>query len=198
MAAAAPDARREKIVEHLFRALTDINAEGNAVRRPQTLAELVAVTGSDEPTLREIIDRFRADGVSFLRPYGDEPIDPRNEIDISHEALIRCWRKIADKEEGWLRREFQDGLIWQSLRMQADKFANDKEETLSSASTIDRDAWLGRSHRRMVPALRGWAMSTADDASRRQWEAVRELDAGEPRGPRGRLSQQGRYGAGGV
>ena len=42
---AAPDAKREKIVEHLFRALTDINAEGSAVRRPQTLAELVAVTG---------------------------------------------------------------------------------------------------------------------------------------------------------
>ena len=36
MAKAAPE-DREKIVEHLFRALTDINAEGNAVRRPQTL-----------------------------------------------------------------------------------------------------------------------------------------------------------------
>ena len=58
MAKAAPDPCRQKIVEHLFRALTDINAEGNAVRRPQTLAELVAVTGSDEQTLRTIIDLF--------------------------------------------------------------------------------------------------------------------------------------------
>ena len=54
MAQAAPDPRRQNIVEHLFRALTDINAEGNAVRRPQTLAELMAVTGSDEQTLREM------------------------------------------------------------------------------------------------------------------------------------------------
>ena len=45
MAEAAPDTRRAKIVEHLFRALTDINAEGNAVRRPQTFGGLAAVTG---------------------------------------------------------------------------------------------------------------------------------------------------------
>ena len=43
------DRAAREIVEHLFRALTDINAEGHAVRRPQTLAELKALTGSDEP-----------------------------------------------------------------------------------------------------------------------------------------------------
>jgi hypothetical protein len=137
MAEAAPDTRGEKVVEHLFRALTDINAEGNAVRRPQTLARVVAVTGSDEETLRDILDHFRADGVSFLTPYGDAPIAQDTLIDISHEALIRCWRKIADEKDGWLYREFRDGLIWKTLRVHAQK-----GETLSSAATADRDAWL--------------------------------------------------------
>ena len=105
------------------------------MRRPQTLAELMAVTGSDEPTLREIVDRFRAEGVSFLTPYGDAPIGPDTLIDISHEALIRCWHKIADEKEGWLQREFQDRLIWQSLRIQAGKFAENKEQVLSPAAT---------------------------------------------------------------
>ena len=85
---------------------------------------------------------FREEGVSFLRPDGNEPIEPETEIDISDEALIRCLQKIADEKDGWLQREFQDGLTWQSLRVQADKFAKDKEETLSPASTVDRDAWL--------------------------------------------------------
>jgi ABC-type dipeptide/oligopeptide/nickel transport system ATPase subunit len=142
LAKAAPDQRREKIAEHVFRALTDINAEGQAVRRPQTLAELMAVTGTDEQTLKGIIDRFREEGVSFLRPYGTAPLEPDNEIDISHEALIRCWQKIADPKDGWLLREFRDGLTWQSLRVQADKFAEDTEEMLSPGSTVDRDAWL--------------------------------------------------------
>ncbi len=142
MAEAAPDPRRQKIVEHLFRALTDINAEGSAVRRPQTLAKLMAVTGSNEATLRRIIDIFRAEGVSFLTPYGDAPIGPDSLIDISHEALIRCWRKIAEEKEGWLQREFRDRLIWQSLRIQAGRFAENEKEILSPAATEYHDAWL--------------------------------------------------------
>jgi Novel STAND NTPase 1 len=134
MANVAPDPERQKIVEHLFRALTDINAEGSAIRRPQTLAELTAVTGSDEQTLREIINTFRAEGVSFLTPYGKASIEPDSLIDISHEALIRCWGKIADEKEGWLQREFQDRLIWQSLRMQAVEFAKSREQVLSPAT----------------------------------------------------------------
>ena len=98
MAAAASDELREKIVEHLFRALTDINAEGHAVRRPQTFGELGAVTGGEqnEQALRDILDRFRAAGVSFLSPYGNAPIERSTVIDISHEALIRSWGKLAD------------------------------------------------------------------------------------------------------
>ena len=51
MATAASDPYRLKIVEHLFRALTDINAEGHAIRRPQTFGQLQAVTGADQATL---------------------------------------------------------------------------------------------------------------------------------------------------
>jgi energy-coupling factor transporter ATP-binding protein EcfA2 len=131
-----PAPERQKI-EHLFRSLTDINAEGSAIRRPQTLAELVAVTGTDEQTLKGIIDRFREEGVSFLRPYGSGEIKPETEIDISHEALIRCWQKIADPNDGWLQREFRDGLIWRSLLVQAEEGG-----TLSPLATATRDAWL--------------------------------------------------------
>jgi hypothetical protein len=63
-------------------------------------------------------------------------------IDISHEALIRCWQKIADKERGWLQREFEDGLTWQSLRVQARRFLVDPEQVLSTAATSYTDAWL--------------------------------------------------------
>jgi hypothetical protein len=56
--------------------------------------------------------------------------------------LIRCWRRIEDKEDGWLKREFQDGLRWQSLRLQADKFAENKEQILSAAETTHSDRWL--------------------------------------------------------
>jgi hypothetical protein len=142
LAQAAPDARRRSLVERLFRALTDINAEGQAIRRPQTFAELVAVTGSDKPRLQAIIDSFRAEGISFLTPYGNAPIKPGTLVDISHEALIRRWRKIADPVEGWLQRERKDGLIWQSLVLQAESFERNPENVLSPATTDERKSWL--------------------------------------------------------
>ena len=133
------------IVEHVFRALTEINAEGHAVRRPARFVELRAVTGGDEQneqTLREILDDFRADGVSFLSPYGDAKIEPDTLIDISHEALIRSWYKIGDAKDGWLHREFKDGLIWRSLLVQAESFRHEPKSVLSAARTEEASRWL--------------------------------------------------------
>ena len=93
-AIAAPE--EETIVEALFRALTDRSPEGQAIRRRQRFGELVAVTGAPRETLARIIGRFRADDVSFLRPFGSAPLGDDDVIDISHEAFIRNWRRISD------------------------------------------------------------------------------------------------------
>jgi hypothetical protein len=133
-----------RAVEDMFRALTDINADGQAIRRPRTLAQLVAVTGADEATLRCILDAFRADGVSFLKPYGCEPLVPEALIDISHEALIRCWQRIADPRQGWLIREFRNGLVWRALLVQTDSFERDAGNVLGPTTTDERERWLRR------------------------------------------------------
>ena len=142
--APADDERRQRCVEHLFRALTDINADGQAVRRPQSFAELLAVTGAEQGVLREIIDAFRAEGVSFLTPYGTSPIEGERRIDVGHEALIRCWQRIADPDPrvGWLQREFKDGLTWQTLKVLAEAFQEDPEKVLAPAATLDLSDWL--------------------------------------------------------
>jgi formylglycine-generating enzyme required for sulfatase activity len=141
--AAAPDPGRRYVVEHLFRALTDVNVEGQGIRRPQTFRELVAVTGTDADTLRAIIDALRRDGVSFLTPYAPRPIADGTPIDIGHEALIRCWNRIADPQDGWLKREFDDGLVWRSLLIEARSFERDKRRVLSPASSEERSEWWG-------------------------------------------------------
>ena len=140
LAQAAPDPERRKIVEHLFRALTDINAEGQAIRRPQTFAELVAVTGSDAPTLEAIIDHFRAEGVFFLTPYGDAPIKPGTLIDISHEALIRCWRKIADNEDGLAAARVSRRA---DLEDAADAGAKGRDPLRCRGDDLGATTWLG-------------------------------------------------------
>lgn len=137
-------AEATRLPDDLFRALTDINADGQAIRRPRTLAQLIEVTGGHERDVRMIVDAFRAEGVSFLRPFGVAPIEQGDRIDISHEALIRRWTVIADPTDGWLVREFRNGLVWRALLVQADSFDRDPSNVLSAATTDEREAWLKR------------------------------------------------------
>jgi formylglycine-generating enzyme required for sulfatase activity len=139
--AAAPDPERRYAVERLFRAITDVNIEGRAIRRPQAFRELVAVTGIDDDKLRGIIDALRRDGISFLTPYEPQPIADGTPIDVSHEALIRCWDRLAEPQNGWLKREFDDGLIWRSLLVEARSFERDNRRVLSLATTDERSGW---------------------------------------------------------
>lgn len=178
---AAPDPVRRDILERLFRALTDMNVEGKAIRRPQAFRDLVAITQSEPDTLRNIIEAFRRDGVSFVTPYGDRPIADNTVIDISHEALIRCWSKLADPAHGWLTHEFNDGLIWRSLLVEAEGFGADRRRVLSPATTAERWKWW--QHRHVNAA---WAQRYGDsfplvkkliDASRRHSRHIRELQA---------------------
>jgi formylglycine-generating enzyme required for sulfatase activity/energy-coupling factor transporter ATP-binding protein EcfA2 len=138
---AAPDPERRYAVERLFRALTDLNAEGHAVRRPQVFRDLVALTEIGDDKLRDIIDALRREGVSFLTPYSRQPITDATTIDISHEALIRCWKRLADPQDGWLKHEFDDGLIWRSLVVEANGFKTSKRRILSPATTEERWDW---------------------------------------------------------
>jgi hypothetical protein len=133
MASVAPDERRQRIVEALFCALTDVNAEGSAIRRPLPFHELCAVADATPDELRPILDAFRAPGVSFLTPYAPKPVEDKTPIDISHETLIRCWRRISAKEAGWLQQEVRDGLAWRLLLFEAENFARDGSSTLSQA-----------------------------------------------------------------
>lgn len=173
--AVATTPRDRKIVAELFRALTEINADHQAIRRPQTFARLLATTGADRDTLDRILAAFRAEGVCFLRPYGTGPLAAEQIVDISHEALIRCWDDIASAKVGWLAAEFDDGLIWSSLRVQCKAFEEDRKNVLSPATTEDRKKWLaGRNAEWAQRYGGGWdrvqALIEASVASKREQE----------------------------
>ena len=142
MAEATRSVDVEPLVEALFRALTDRNPEGQAIRRRQKFGELVTVTGASRETLTRIIDRFRAPDASFLRPFGRAPLKDDDDVDISHEAFIRNWGKISEPGRGWLDREAEDGLIWTSLRISAAAFERNPRARLSPTAALERARWL--------------------------------------------------------
>ena len=80
MARSAPDTASERLVEAVFRALTDVNADGSAIRRPLAFQKLRAVAGATPEQLSPILDAFRAHDVSFLRRI------PRSPSTIRHRS----------------------------------------------------------------------------------------------------------------
>lgn len=142
--AVGDDAARQQAVETLFRALVEQTAQNRAIRRPQTFRDLAAITNVDRQHLRAIIEAFRADGVSFLTPARSSGAESNDEtiIDISHEALIRCWKKIAHEKNGWLKRETEDGIQYSLLLAEAHEFAKKPELVLPEPKLRERRAWL--------------------------------------------------------
>ena len=122
--------------------MPDINSDAQAIRRPQSLKSLIAVTGAERGQLVSTLDRFRSDSVSFITPYAPARLDDETMIDISHEALIRCWNRLAAEQDGWLHSEFRHGLIWRSLLSQAELFEQNPRNVLGPATTEEGEHWL--------------------------------------------------------
>ncbi|NML15012.1 nSTAND1 domain-containing NTPase [Azohydromonas caseinilytica] len=180
--AAIPD--RPRLVEDLFRALTTITAEGHAVRRRQPLQALADVTATSVATVTQAVDILRADGVSFLTPRPPQPLQPGDFIDIGHEALMRHWSRMADPRDGWLMREFRNGLVWRSLLVQAESFERNPGNVLSEATTEERRRWLQRRNKawaerygggwERVQALMNASVKAAEDRRAGQAQALRK------------------------
>jgi tetratricopeptide (TPR) repeat protein len=105
---------RQTIVESVFRTITAGNNVAEAVRRPTRFADLVAACGGDEAAVRTVVDAFRSPGVNFLVPEFDPSrpaLSSDTYIDISHESLIRQWKRLGE----WLDREANAAQQWRRL-----------------------------------------------------------------------------------
>ena len=107
------DAVEQTAARKLFKALIDVDEEGRVVRRSPAprLSELARVTGADIAMLTHIVDAFRAPGNCMLMPEASQALTPDTIIDISHEAIIRRWDRVAE----WVEEEERDARIWRSL-----------------------------------------------------------------------------------
>ena len=136
-----PGPKLQLAVEQTFRALSELDKEGRATRRPLRFAQLLAEAGAEQSDLCRVLDRFRADDCSFLVPphFETPAIEATTRIDVGHEALLRRWEKVSGhgNEPGWLRVEQQAGERYRGLLA----IAEGEDATLPAHLVDERWAW---------------------------------------------------------
>ncbi len=121
----------------VMRALVTGVSIGTAVRRPTSLAELVALADGNENDVRAVVERLRQPDCNFLRPEVDVPLASETVIDIGHESLIRQWTLLSDL----LREEAAAADQWQRLRNGARRHQKGTGDLLHGLDLANARAW---------------------------------------------------------
>ncbi len=103
--------RLRDVAEKVFKCLTDRGEDNRGVRRPTRFADVCAITDATPAEVREVAEAFRAPGCSFLMPPPAVPIDDDTVLDISHESLMRIWKRL----QLWVDEEAQSAQIYRRL-----------------------------------------------------------------------------------
>jgi len=179
--ATAGDARLAAAADWMLRTLSDLDSDGRIIRRSPTLAQLAREVGVGTDTVTAILAPFRSLENSLIMPLEGEELTDNTIVSVSHEALLRQWKRVSEaafddqgRVTGLAYREFQDGMIWRSLSVQAQQFARDGTSILGPAATeqrlpwyrdiAQRPDWIGRHEKQAWLAGRGEV--------RRHWDEV--------------------------
>jgi tetratricopeptide (TPR) repeat protein len=106
---------RGKIVERMFKALTDTYSDPRGVRRPTSVHDLSVLCAVPESEITRIVEIFRKLNRCFLTPPNGVPLGPRSIIDLSHESLMRGWTRLT----AWAEEERASAAIYIRLSQDA-------------------------------------------------------------------------------
>jgi hypothetical protein len=69
------------------------------------------LAAAEQAEITAVIDVFREPSRAFLMPPAGEPLRPDTVVDISHESLMRAWRRLSD----WAAEEAQSAQMYRRL-----------------------------------------------------------------------------------
>jgi hypothetical protein len=113
----------EALCERVFRALTDKATDPRGVRRPTRFDRLCEIVGAPPGEVRRVLHEFRTPDRPFLLPalpekQGDtDPLQDDSVVDISHESLLRVWKRLQD----WADEEARSAQIFRDLAYDAEQ-----------------------------------------------------------------------------
>jgi hypothetical protein len=173
------DEKSQDIAKRTFQCLTEKGVDNRKVRRAMRVGAIAEVVGASTSEVISVIEEFRKPGRSFLMPPAGVPLDNDTLIDISHESLIRRWKRLAD----WVEEEAEQA---KSYRRLAETAVLHEEGRAGLWSDIDlasyqawsepTKAWADRYHPAFAAAKFFLAESrTANEEARRRNKKIRRI-----------------------
>lgn len=117
-----PSNELKKLTERIFKSLTQLGEDNRGTRRPAKLEEICKITGAHEEDVVAVIDAFRAEGNSFLMPPFYQMVKPNSIIDISHESIMRVWKRLSN----WVAEENESAQLYLRLSKSAELYQDGK------------------------------------------------------------------------
>jgi tetratricopeptide (TPR) repeat protein len=102
---------RKRIVEKIFKGLTDISSDPRGIRRPTSVRDLTATSEAAMTEVIAVIEIFRHPCRSFLTPSPEVPLEENCVVDLSHESLMRCWQRLVK----WAEEERRSAEVYARL-----------------------------------------------------------------------------------
>ncbi|MCW3122012.1 MAG: repeat, subgroup [Flavipsychrobacter sp.] len=103
--------KERQICEKVFKELTDKGGMMHGIRRPRLLSELSAAADATDEEVIKIVEIFRKPGRGFLMPAYPTQLTSTSIIDISHESLMRVWKRLIT----WLEEEEESAQVYLHL-----------------------------------------------------------------------------------
>jgi WD40 repeat protein len=99
----------------MFRCLSERGPDQRDTRRPVRVKEVAEVCGVPPDRIIDIVEVFRRQGRSFITPPAEKPLDSDKILDISHESLIRQWKRMSK----WVGKEAGSADMYRNLERTA-------------------------------------------------------------------------------
>lgn len=148
-----------KLVEWIFKRLTQRGHSERDSRDPARLADLWAICGAEteerKNAVTTVVEHFRQTPATFLTSK-DERLAAGSIVDITHESLIEKWQRLRD----WVDEESAAAKVLLRLADDAQAWRGSRRAPLRGLELADAESWNHK--RNPYPA---WALDHGDQGS---------------------------------
>jgi WD40 repeat protein/effector-binding domain-containing protein len=172
----------EKIAcKKIFQTITESGADNKGIRRPTSIANILRISKCSREDVYKVANLYRAEGNSIITPDIVEELSDETVLDISHEAVMRNWKRL----KSWIEEESDAvqlylRLIDASMLYQSGKTGPWRPPELFLAISWrnnfkPNEIWASQYHPAYVRSMKFLEIS---EASYKEEEALREKARG--------------------